>query len=450
MTQRFDLIVIGTGEAATTAAHKCRAAGWSVAVIDYRPFGGTCALRGCDPKKVLVGAAELVDWSRRMQGKGISDQALSIDWPQLMHFKRTFTDPVPAGSETGFKKAGIQTFHGKARFIDQTTLKVADETLSFKYGLIATGATPARLGISGEEYLTYSDQFLELDQLPGQIIFVGGGYIAFEFTHVSARAGAQVTVLHRGNHPLEGFDPDLVDKLAEATRKLGVDLRLGTTVEAIEKKGNQLIVHTSSSGSKLSFEADMVVHAAGRVPEIDDLDLEKAGVKRENQGVSVNEYLQSVSNPAIYAAGDAAASGGYKLTPVAGMEGGLVASNLLKGNHSKPDFSGVPTVVFTIPSLASVGLKEAEARGKGLDFKVKYEDTSEWYSSRRVNLQPSAYKVLIEEGSGKILGAHLLGYHAEEVINIFGLAIRNGLTSTDLKHNLYAYPTSGSDVIYMV
>ncbi len=132
------------------------------------------------------------------------------------------------------------------------------------------------------------------------------------------------------------------------------------------------------------------------------------------------------------------------------MEGGLVASNLLKGNHSKPDFTGVPTVVFSIPPLASVGLKEAEARGKGLDFKVKYEDTSGWYSSRRVNLQPSAYKVLIEEGTGKVLGAHLLGYHAEEVINIFGLAIRNGLTATALKHTLYAYPTSASDVIYMV
>lgn len=446
----FDLIVIGTGEAAATAAHKCRSAGWSVAVIDSRPFGGTCALRGCDPKKVLVGAAELVDWSQRMQRKGFGQNPPSLDWAQLMQFKRTFTGPVPEKSETGFQKAGIQTFHGRAHFVDHTSLKVAGEVLTGKYILIAAGAAPAPLGIPGEKFLTYSDQFLELDHLPGRIVFVGGGYIAFEFTHIAARAGAQVTVLQRGARPLDGFDPDLVDKLAEATRKLGVDLRVGTAVEAIEQKDNHLVVHASSLERKLSFEADMVVHAAGRVPEIDDLDLKKAGVVRENEGITVNDYMQSISNPAVYAAGDAAASGGYKLTPVAGMEGGLVASNLLKGNHNKPDFSGVPTVVFSIPPLASVGLKEAEARQKGLDFKVKYTDTSGWYSSRRVNLQPSAYKVLIEEGSGKILGAHLLGYHAEEVINIFGLAIRNNLTSTNLKHNLYAYPTSGSDIIYMV
>ena len=167
-------------------------------------------------------------------------------------------------------------------------------------------------------------------------------------------------------------------------------------------------------------------------------------------GVTVNEYLQSVSNPAVYAAGDAAASGGFPLTPVAGMQGAIVASNLLKGNHRTPDYNGIPSVVFTVPPLASVGLREAAAREQGLRFKTNYQDTSDWYSSRRVRLRHSGFKVLVEEGSGRILGAHLLGTHAEEVISLFALAIRTGLRSSDLKHMVYSYPTSSSDVTYML
>jgi len=193
-----------------------------------------------------------------------------------------------------------------------------------------------------------------------------------------------------------------------------------------------------------------VVHAAGRAPEIDKLDLEVAGVVREKEGVSVNEYLQSVTNPAVYAAGDAVASGGFPLTPVAGMQGGIVASNLLEGNRHTPNYSGIPSVVFTTPSLVRVGLLEEAARAQGLHFTTHHEDTSSWYSSRRVALPHTGFKTLVEEGTGRILGAHLLGLHAEEVINLFALAIRMGLRASDLKQMVYAYPTSASDVGYML
>ncbi len=450
MEKNFDLIVIGTGSAGSTVAHKCRKAGWDVAIIDSRPFGGTCALRGCDPKKVLVGATELIDWTRRMEGKGVSAKSMEIDWQALMRFKRTFTESVPQNREMGYDKAGIAAFHGRTSFLDQTTLKVGDDTLTAQFVHIAAGAKPATLGIPGEEHLTTSDQFLEMEQLPKRIVFVGGGYIAFEFAHIAARAGAGVQILHRGASPLKGFDPDLVDRLVQATRDLGIDLRLNTAVESIEKDGDRFVVNASVEKSKQSFEVDMVVHSAGRVPDIDDMNLEKAGVERDKRGVLVNEYLQSVSNPAIYAAGDAAASGGLPLTPVASMEGHVVASNLLKGNHRQPNHVGVPTVVFTLPPLSSVGLREAEARKQGLKFTVKNEDTSGWYSSRRVGMKYSGFKTLVEEGSGRILGAHLLGPHAEEVINIFALAIRSGLKAEDLKTMIYAYPTSASDISYMV
>jgi glutathione reductase (NADPH) len=450
MPTTFDVIVLGTGSAAQNVAYTCREAGWSVAVVDSRPFGGTCQLRGCDPKKVLVGVAELVDWSRRMQSKGVSAPGLSISWPDLMRFKRTFTDPVPEQTEQSFAQAGISTRHGRAHFVDRTSVQVGEEILVGRHIAIATGARHAPLGIAGEEYLTTSTQFLELEELPRRFVFVGGGYIALEFAHIAARAGAQVQVLHRGSRPLKQFDPDLVSQLVQATGELGAEVRLTTAVAAIERQGDHLLVHARTGGQEYTVEADLVVHAAGRVPEIDDLDLEVAGVAHEKEGVLVNEYLQSVSNPAVYAAGDAVKSGGFPLTPVAGMQGDIVARNLLEGNRRTPNYTGIPSVVFTTPPLARVGLLEEAARAQGLRFTMHHGDTSGWYSSRRVALLHTGFKVLVEEGSERLLGAHLLGLHAEEVINLFALAIRAGLRASDLKHMVYAYPTSASDIGYMV
>jgi glutathione reductase (NADPH) len=316
--------------------------------------------------------------------------------------------------------------------------------------VIAAGRKPADLKIPGTEYLTTSEQFLELNELPKRILFIGGGYIAFEFAHVAVRVGSQVTIVHRGARPLALFDPDLVEQVAKGTRELGVDVQLATEVVAVEKGSGQLIVRATASGQKRTFEADMVVHAAGRVPEIDDLNLRAAGVEWDERGVRVNEFLQSVSNPAVYAAGDAAASGGPPLTPVASHDGMVVASNLLKGNHQRPNYQAVPTVVFTIPPLASVGLGEREARNQGLKFRVKTEMTSSWYSSRRVAESYSGYKTLVEEGTDRILGAHLLGGQAEEVINLIAVAMRSGMSAANLKHAIFSYPTHGSDAPYML
>ncbi|HKT10330.1 MAG TPA: NAD(P)/FAD-dependent oxidoreductase [Terriglobia bacterium] len=450
MPQSFDLIVVGTGSAASTVASACSTKGWKVAVIDSRPFGGTCALRGCDPKKVLVGAAEAIDWNQRLNGKEILQGHPRIEWPALMRFKRTFTDPVPEEREKRFSKQGIKSFHGRVRFTGPLKVRVGSGNLEGRYVLVAAGSKPMRLGIPGEDHLTTSDQFLDLEALPPRIVFIGGGYISMEFAHVAARAGARVTVLHRGEQILPGFDPDLTKLLAERTRGLGVDLHLQTNVEAIEKSGGGFKVMANQKGKKVAFETEMVVHGAGRVPEIEDLDLATAGVKTGTKGVSVNEYLQSVSQPNVYAAGDAAASGGLPLTPVASYEGNIVAANLLEGNHIKPDYRGIPTVAFTTPPVASVGLSEKAAREHGLKFKVNHADTSGWYSSRRIAETCSGFKVLIEEESGLILGAHLLGPHAEEIINFFALAIRSGISVGELKQTIFSYPTHASDIQYML
>jgi len=221
-------------------------------------------------------------------------------------------------------------------------------------------------------------------------------------------------------------------------------------VTAVEKSDGKLLVHASTGGTQETFEADLVVHGAGRVPELDDLNLAAAGVQTEVRGVKVNEYLQSVSNPAVYAAGDAAASGLPQLTPVAGYEGRIVASNLLEGNHRKVEHMPVPTIVFTIPPLAAVGVLEHAARQKGLDFRISHEDTSGWYSSRRVGEESAGFKVLIENGSDRVLGAHVIGPHADELINVFALAMQTDISANRLRHAIFGYPTLGSDVKYML
>lgn len=445
----FDLVAIGTGSAASAVAFRCRTAGWSVAIIDSRPFGGTCALRGCDPKKVLVGAADVVDWIHRMEGKGIHSDGARIDWPELMRFKRSFTDPVPPHRDAALRKAGIETFHGRARFVGPTTVQVGSDRLQSRHVVIATGAKPVDLSIPGRELLTISDEFLEIDRLPTDIVFVGGGYISFEFAHLAARAGARATILHRSARPLRGFDPDLVSRLVQRTREIDIRVELETGVQGIEKVANGLIVRTSKVGQKETFETEMVVHGAGRVPDIDELDLAAAGIERGRQGIRVNEYLQSVSNPAVYAAGDAVAAG-PPLTPVSAHDGRVVAENLLKGNQRQPNYTGVPSVVFTVPPLATVGLHEDAARRRNLRFRVHHDDTTSWYSSRRVAEACSGFKVLIEEDTERILGAHLLGSQADELINLFAFAIRTDSRVGDLQDTMFAYPSRASDVSYML
>lgn len=207
---------------------------------------------------------------------------------------------------------------------------------------------------------------------------------------------------------------------------------------------------SSTDGVDQKYTADLVVHGAGRVPEINDMDLARGGIERDRRGVIVNEYLQSTSNSSVYAAGDAASTPGLRLTPVASMEGDVIATNLLGGNHRKPNYAGIPTVVFTNPPLASVGFLEEEATKRGLKCRINHQNSTDWYSSKRTGIRRSGFKVVIDENSDLILGAHLLGPNAEEVINMFGLAIRFGLRSSDLREMAYSYPTSASDIPYML
>jgi glutathione reductase (NADPH) len=448
MDRQFDLVVIGTGVTSAVAS-RCREAGWSVAVVDRQPFGGTCALRGCVPKKILVGAAEAVNGARDMQGKGVRAGSLALEWPELSTFKRSLIGATTERTERTWAATGIEQFHGTARFVGPTTLAVGDDRLTGRRVLIAAGAMPAPLTFPGADRLITSDAFLDLDRMPRRLLFVGGGYISFEFAHVAARAGADVTVLHRGPRPLEAFDSGLVDLLVRRSGELGIRVEVDTEVQRVEARGDRLVVHGVQGGAERAFETDVAVHGAGRIPELDALDLDAGGVKRERRGVTVNGFLQSVSNPAVYAGGDAAASG-PPLTPKADHDAEVLMTNLLEGNHRTVNYDGIASAVFTIPPLASAGLTEDAARAAGRKFRVNARDTSDGFHTRRVGETASGFKVLIEEETDHILGAHLLGPHADEVINVFAAAVRLRIPARELKQVLFAYPTSGSDVRFML
>lgn len=451
MTRSYDLIVVGAGMAGVSAAQKCASRGWKVAIVDALPFGGTCALRGCDPKKILRRGAEIIDSARLMAGKGIDESGLSINWADLMKHKHGFTDPVPQKMEDSLTDNGIDTLHGVARFKDQNSIEIDGTTYEATHFLIATGARPRPLDFPGHQHLIDSTDFLDLEVLPPRILFVGGGFISFEFAHISARAGSAPVIVDRGTRPLKGFDPDLVELLITRGVQAGIELQRSTTITAIEKSesGYQVSVERSGqieTGEIETLEFDLVVHGAGRAPELASLDLEAAGVGWDKHGVHVAAHLQSTTNPAVYAAGDSANTPGMPLTPVAVFEGKVAASNMLKSTTIVPDYTGVPTAVFTIPELARVGLLEQEAKDQGIDVAVRYSDTSGWYSNYRIGETTAAAKILIDRSSDRIVGAHLLGPEYGELINFLALAMKADLTTRQLKSMTATYPTVGSDL----
>ena len=289
MTDSYDAFIIGTGASGTTFAYKLKDAGMKVGIADRREYGGTCALRGCIPKKVLTGAASIVDAHNRMLGKGIGNGRSSIDWKTLINFKRTFTGSHPELKEKGFRDSGIDTYHGTVRFVNESTLAVGDIEVRAGYIVITTGSKPRKLNIPGEEYFVTSEQFMDLQELPERIIFAGGGYISFEFAHVAARAGAEVTILQRGDRVLKQFDPDLVDMLVKASEEAGISVITGQEIKKIERTDREFRITACcmEDDTENAYSADMVVHGLGRVPDLEQLQLEKGNVALEKGNIAL-------------------------------------------------------------------------------------------------------------------------------------------------------------------
>ena len=447
--KEYDVFVIGTGTAGKNVAYDCVAEGMKVAIADNREFGGTCANRGCDPKKVLVGITKVIQLSENLKGKGIVSVS-RVDWTALQKFKSTFTDAVPAVTEKKLREAGIVLYHQSPRFLDENTLSVEGKTVKAGKIVIATGNKPAELKISGREHLKDSDDFLEMEHLPESVVFVGAGYIGMEFAHIAARCGAKVTIIEAGDRPLDSFEDDIVSYLTDASKKLGIEFIFNARVSEVEMLQKNFRVSFQKNGKTESITARMVFNTAGRVPSIDGLDLEKGNVAFEKSGISVNEFLQNTTNPNVYACGDVSASGALPLTPISSQEARIVSMNIRKGNQTKMDFPPVPSVVFTIPQIASIGLTEEEAKKQGYDFVVEYKSVPKWFNAKHINDKVYAYKTIVDKKRNIVLGAHIIGSEAGEMINLFVLIMCGKLTCGNIKEMIFAYPTWGNDIKGMV
>ncbi|MBO0591625.1 NAD(P)/FAD-dependent oxidoreductase [Cellulophaga sp. E16_2] len=446
--KKFDVFVIGSGSAGQAVAKTCAKAGLHVAITERRDYGGTCPLRGCDPKKALLAATEVLEFAKNMNGNGIVKLPRLL-WSDMQKFKKKFTKPIPKAAEESLVALGVVTFSGEASFLSEDTMVVGDEIIEADKFVIATGLMPLELPIEGAEYLKMSDDFLNLKKLPEQLVFVGGGYIGMEFAHMAARAGAKVTVIHSHERPLNEFDPDLVDVLTDYSKKIGIKFILNAKVNKVKKGKKKFKVHFEQNGQTNHIKANMVFNTAGRVPAIAMLEIEKANVAYSAKGIEVNEYLQNTKNKNVYACGDVSEHG-LPLTSMTGPEANTVSANILEGNKVKINTPVIPSVVYTLPNIASVGYSEEEAKKRYKNVTVNHESATDWFNARRINAPVYAYKVLVNERTKAIVGAHIIGPHAGETINLFSMAIRKEMTIDDMKEIIFTYPSWGYDVNRML
>jgi glutathione reductase (NADPH) len=280
-------------------------------------------------------------------------------------------------------------------------------------------------------------------------VFIGGGVIAMEFSHVYARAGTKVTILEALPRLLPGADEDAVAAIRAESERIGIAIRTEVKATGIEKADGRLGVRFEQDGAEHSLAADRVVNGAGRVANVGGLDLDAAGVKHDKVRIEVDDYLRSVSNPAVWVAGDALVGPG-QLSPLATYEGRVVGRNIVEGARHKPDYTVVPTGVFTVPALSSVGLTEAEAAKQGIDVEVAVNDMGDWFSARTYAETVAWVKTLVEKGTGRIVGAHMIGHQGEDLIHMFAMAMKHGIAASQFKDQIFAFPTFSADLKSML
>ncbi len=446
----YDVLVLGAGNAGMAAASIACEAGLRTAIVESHEAGGVCPTRGCVPKKVLVAAAQTLDAISRAGSHQIRVGPPALDWPGLVARKESFVEGVPGEFEASLARRGIDLLRGTARFLGPHDIGVDGAAYRARRIVVATGSSPRALPIPGAELLLSSDELLDLLELPDSITFIGAGVIAFEFAHVLARAGVHVTLLEVADRVLPALDMDAATEVEEATRKLGVDVASGVSIERIRRvRGGCEVAYRTRDGRARVVSCSVAAHGAGRVANLAGLDLHLAGISLDGGRVERDAFLRSVENADVYFAGDAL-TGVPQLSPLASYEGRIVGNNLTQESSVEVRYGHQPAAIYTIPAAAMVGLTEEGAREQGLDFEAHVNDMREWRSARTYAEDTAWAKVLVERETDRILGAHLVGHGAEETIHAFALAIERGMTASDLRSRVYAYPTFHSDIKYLV
>lgn len=447
--KKYDVVILGGGNAGMGVTVATRAAGLSVAMIEARDLGGTCPNRGCTPKKVLVAAAHALHEIERADRHGITIGRPRLDWRALIEREKDIIDDIPSRLSGLMAKRGVDVIVGEAAFIGSNAISVDGRELEARNIVIATGSKPRSLPIPGAEHLTVSDDVLNDPVLPRAVVFVGGGVIAFELGHVYARAGVDVTILEALPHLLGAFDADAVGQIRSESERIGIRVSTLAWVKKIEKAEGRLRVTFVADGVERAVHADRVVNCAGRVANVEALDL-GAGVIVHREGrIEIDDHLRSRSNPDVYVCGDAVWNS-PQLSPVATYEGGIVGRNIVDGPRHRPDYGQIPSTLYTVPALASVGLTEASAKERGLGVKVHVKDMLGWLSARTYAETVAWSKIIVEEATDRVVGAHMVGHAGEELIHIFALAMKHDITASQLSETVYGFPTFASDIRNMM
>ncbi len=444
MTERYDIAILGGGNAGFGVSAVAAAAGKRIAFVEERDFGGTCPNRGCTPKKVLVAAAHAMHDIETAPVHGIEVSGARLDWARLIARKDEMIGFIPDAMAGVAEKRG-DVYRGTAQFVGPDRIQVGDRVLEADNIVIATGSTPRMLPIPGAEHMITSDEVLSDAAPPGDVVFVGGGVIGMEFAHVYARAGARVTVLEALPRLLPRLDGDAVDQLRLESERIGIAIRTEVRVAEIRRAGTRFEVVFEHEGERHVLACDRVVNGTGRVANVAGLDLEAGDIAHDGIRVQVDESLRSTSNPRVWVAGDALV-GPAQLSPLATLEGQIVGRNIVHGTSEAPDYAVVPSAVYTVPALAGVGLSEADAREQGLDVDVAVNDMTGWFSARSYGESVAWSKVLTEKASGRIVGAHIVGHRGEELIHLFAFAMKFAITADQIKETIFGFPTFASDI----
>ena len=441
----FDLFTIGAGSGGVRASRIAAAYGAKVAVAEERYLGGTCVNVGCIPKKLLVYASEFGDAFADAAGFGWAPGHPSFDWQKLIANKNREIERLNGVYERLLTSAGARIIRGAAELIDPHTIAIDGARITANHVLVATGGWPTVPPVPGADLGITSNEAFYLDRMPRRPLIVGGGYIGVEFAGILHGLGARVTLVHRGPLFLRGFDDDLRRTLAEEMRKREVELHFGAVIGKMEQKPGDLIRVVLGDGAVL--EADLVMWATGRMPNSRSLGLERAGVATDPSGsVIVNEYSQS-SVPNIHAIGDV--TNRRNLTPVAIAEGHALADTLFGGKPRSVDYENIPSAVFSQPPIGTVGLTEAEARERygAVDvYKSAFRPLRHTLSGRD---ERAFMKLVVDQNSGRVLGAHMLGPDAGEIVQGLAIALKCGATKAQFDATIGIHPTAAEEFVTM-
>ncbi|GLO73816.1 glutathione-disulfide reductase [Phaeobacter italicus] len=444
MSFDYDLFVIGGGSGGVRAARVAAAGGAKVALAEEDRYGGTCVIRGCVPKKLMVFASEYASVVEDAQAYGWDISAGDFNWDTFKGKLHNELDRLEGIYRNLLKNSGVESFDQRAKLADEHTVELADGTKkTAKHILVATGGWPSMPDIKGAELGISSNEIFHLDKLPENILIVGGGYIACEFAGIMNGLGVKTTQYYRGAQILRGFDDEARGLVSEEMCQAGIDLHLGTNVLEMRKEGDKIWVK-ATNGDETLF--DQVLFATGRNPNADNLGLEALGIERDRAGAIVVDDYSQTAVPSVYAIGDV--TNRVNLTPVAIREGMAFVETVFNGNPTSPDHDLIPTAIFTQPEMGTVGLSEEDAaEQEAIEvYATSFKPMQQSFAGRA---QRVLMKLIVSKETRKVLGCHIVAPGAGEMIQLAGIAVKMGATKEDFDRTVAVHPTMSEELVTM-